>query len=119
MIQVIIIKDNLIETITAFTSPDKAKKYFTSICLDYGANKDNIKSHIEDGYYMWMNGTVCLTWPYSINETLYETARQLKSDKGENPEYDRALVELCTYATGGNESNLKNIAISLGIELCP
>jgi len=47
--------------------------------------------------------------------TLFETARQLKSDDGENPEYDRALVELCTYSTGNDESNLKENAQKLGI----
>lgn len=30
---------------------------------------------------------------------LFEVAARLKSDEGENPEYDRALVEMIAYLT--------------------
>ena len=33
-------------------------------------------------------------------QDLYAVAQTLKSDDGENPEYDRALVELISYLTG-------------------
>jgi hypothetical protein len=39
--------------------------------------------------------------PASYNTLIFE-AQCLKSNDGENPEYDRALVELISYATGEN-----------------
>ena len=34
------------------------------------------------------------------NNELYSNAKLLKSDSGENLEYDRALIELISYTTG-------------------
>ena len=33
-------------------------------------------------------------------QDLYNTAKTLKSEDGENPEYDRALTEMISYLTG-------------------
>ena len=38
-------------------------------------------------------------------QDLIAVAKSLRSDDGENAEYDRALVELVMYVTGGNGDN--------------
>jgi hypothetical protein len=48
-------------------------------------------------------------------ENLKIEAANLKSDGGENREYDRALVELVCYASGGTSEHLKTIAKDLDI----
>ena len=56
--------------------------------------------------------------PEAVNtEHLLECARFLSSEDGENPEYDRALVELCIDAVGwpmGHEEKAEMAAL-LGI----
>jgi len=50
-------------------------------------------------------------------ELLFDLARGLRSEHGENPEYDRALVELCTDAAGESMEQKPEIAAQLGITL--
>ena len=60
---VAIIKEGIIDEITSFTDPDEANELFTIICLDHLAKKEDIPSMLDDGYFMWANGSVCITWP--------------------------------------------------------
>jgi len=46
---------------------------------------------------------------------LIREAAHLKSEHGENPEYDRALVELVTFVTGGTAADLPATAREIGI----
>jgi hypothetical protein len=51
---------------------------------------------------------------------LIKLARDLKSEDGENPEYDRALVELITDAAGMTmEYGRPTIAEQIGIDATP
>ena len=52
-----------------------------------------------------------ITWARLIKE-----AKDLKSEHGENPEYDRAMVELMTFATGGTTEDLPKTAAEIGIK---
>lgn len=45
--------------------------------------------------------------PMFSEHELYVQARMLRSDEGENPEYDRALVELIAYLTLDDVSVVK------------
>jgi hypothetical protein len=47
---------------------------------------------------------------------LIDEAKRLKSEHGENPEYDRALIELVTFVAGGTTENLSTVAAALGIK---
>jgi hypothetical protein len=47
---------------------------------------------------------------------LIELARGLKSEHGENPEYDRALVELCTDALGMSMDERHKVARMIGVK---
>lgn len=47
-------------------------------------------------------------------QDLYATAKLLKSCDGENPEYDRALVELIAYLT---HDDVEFVASKLGAEI--
>lgn len=51
---------------------------------------------------------------FDIDE-LFESAKELKSE-GDNPEYDRALVELCGYMGGYTSDDFWLVARALGIE---
>lgn len=53
--------------------------------------------------------------PMGLHERLLHEARALRSEDGENPEYDRALVELVTFASGGTTDDLPRTAADLGI----
>jgi hypothetical protein len=46
---------------------------------------------------------------------LVRQARELKSDSGENPEYDRALVELVMRASGLTTDDREQVARDIGI----
>lgn len=49
--------------------------------------------------------------------SLIEEARSLASEDGENPEYDRALVELvCAFMDGGRDSNNERVEALLHIK---
>jgi len=52
----------------------------------------------------------------SVKE-LFNLATDLKSERGENPEYDRALVELCCGAAGYPMDFKTEVAMELGIKL--
>ena len=47
---------------------------------------------------------------------LIQEAQLLKSEDGENKEYDRALVELIGYVLGYDSDNQKEIADYIGID---
>ena len=47
--------------------------------------------------------------------SLVQTARSLKSESGENPEYDRALVELLSDVFYVDR---KQVAADVGVDLC-
>lgn len=50
-------------------------------------------------------------------DDLVHLARSLRSEQGENPEYDRALVELVSDATGRTEEQRGEVEDLLGIRL--
>lgn len=50
----------------------------------------------------------------AFNGRLVDEARMLKSENGENPEYDRALVELVTTMLGLSMDDAWSVAILLG-----
>lgn len=52
-------------------------------------------------------------WQVS-RQKLIQEARELKSEHGENPEYDRALAELIYWATGGG--SVADVANEIGIK---
>lgn len=58
-----------------------------------------------------------ITMNKQIVRALLQEARQLKSEHGENPEYDRALVELITFVSGGTADDFATTAKRLGITL--
>jgi len=45
-----------------------------------------------------------------FHNNLLAAAKSLASDNGENPEYDRALVELIAHSMGGGEGVQSTIA---------
>ena len=77
IISVVVIEENIVNTIDSFAICedqsfnisqlskdiiDKAEKLFKEKALFYGAEKQNINSHLEDGYYSGMNFSVCICW---------------------------------------------------------
>ena len=46
---------------------------------------------------------------------LVQAAQELRSEDGENPEYDRALVELVSRASGNSDDSFPSVAHTLGI----
>ena len=48
-------------------------------------------------------------------KNLFDQARSLVSEDGDNPEYDRALVELVTYASGFNSDSFPLVSAALGV----
>lgn len=55
-------------------------------------------------------------WRRSVNaEDLKSEAENLKSEGIENPEYDRALLELTTYALGGHSGDFIEMGEMLGM----
>jgi len=50
---------------------------------------------------------------YAWREQIVKEAMMLRSEHGENPEYDRALCELIYWTFGGG--NLRSIAEEIGI----
>ena len=51
-----------------------------------------------------------------LNDNLVAVAKMLRSDNGENKEYDRALVELTGNFLGKPNKELPNIARQIGID---
>lgn len=47
--------------------------------------------------------------------SLRKEARSLLSDDNENVEYDRAVVELVTFALGGDQDDIRDIGAQLGL----
>lgn len=61
MVQVITIKDGVVDEVRSFSTPDKAEQAFSEIISAMGAK--DIEAHLEDGYYAIMNASVCLVHP--------------------------------------------------------
>lgn len=62
-----------------------------------------------------MTVTTRLRYQAAFRAALAEEARALKSEHGENREYDRALVELVTFMTGRSAEQFPAVARELGI----
>lgn len=63
-IVVVIIRRGLIDESKLFTDVKRAEECFTLAALDLGASKDNMDTHLDDGYYQDLKySTVCLTHP--------------------------------------------------------
>lgn len=53
----------------------------------------------------------------SVENAIVSAARDLKSEEGENPEYDRALVELASRVLGVDADERSRIAWLIGVEV--
>jgi hypothetical protein len=62
-ILVITIKDGVVNEARSFINNVSAEKYYIKTCLNYGAQREHMGIYLEDGYYEWANGSVCLTHP--------------------------------------------------------
>jgi hypothetical protein len=63
-ILVVTIKDGVVDEAKLFTDVKRAEECFTLAALDLGARKDNMDTHLDDGYYQDLKSTtVCLTHP--------------------------------------------------------
>lgn len=63
-ILVVIIRHGLIDESKLFTDMNRAKECFILAALDLGARKDDMDTHLDDGYYQDLkHTTVCLTHP--------------------------------------------------------
>lgn len=69
IINVIVIKEGVVDTCETFVSKTKAEVNanvqlaelkFAERASEYGADEDDMESYIEDGYYAGMNFAVCL-----------------------------------------------------------
>lgn len=62
-ILVVKIREGVVDEATLFDDPKDAEEKFTVDALDLGAKKDDMESHLDDGYYQIMNASVCLVHP--------------------------------------------------------
>ena len=60
---VVKIRDGVVDEVKLFTDPKRAEECFTLTALDLGARKDDMDTHLDDGYYEIANASVCITWP--------------------------------------------------------
>ena len=59
-IAIVKLREGVVEEANLFSNAQDAEEKFTLEALDLGAKKDDIESHIEDGYYEGKYLTVCL-----------------------------------------------------------
>ena len=52
--------------------------------------------------------------PVTTRARLLDEARSLKSETGENPEYDRALAELIYWTVGGE--SIESVRAEIGLD---
>jgi hypothetical protein len=62
-ILIITIKDGVVNEAKLFTNLKRAEEAFIIKAMDLGARKDDIDSHLDDGYYPGSNETVCIVHP--------------------------------------------------------
>jgi len=63
-ILVVIIRHGIIDEAKLFTDVKRAEECFILTCLDLGARKDDMDTHLDDGYYQDLkHTTVCLVHP--------------------------------------------------------
>ena len=62
-ILIVTIKDGVVNDAKLFSNVKRAEEAFTIKAMDLGARKDDIDSHLDDGYYQGSNETVCLVHP--------------------------------------------------------
>lgn len=62
-ILVVTIKDSVVDEAKLFTDVKRAEECFILKCLDNGASKDDLDTHLDDGYYQVDSFSVCITWP--------------------------------------------------------
>ena len=82
VINVVVIKEGIVNDITSFEVFDKdcsdeeidvaeqmyldsvktAENYYTEKCIEWGAEETDMDIYIEEGYYAGGNFSVCLTW---------------------------------------------------------
>lgn len=60
---VITIKDGVVDEALSFLNNASAEKYYKKVCLDNGAIHERMNDYLDDGYYMWTGGSVCITHP--------------------------------------------------------
>jgi len=60
---VVIVKNNIVDEVRSFSYSSRAEEYYTKVCINYGAQYEHMGAYLEDGYYEWTNGSVCLTHP--------------------------------------------------------
>ena len=65
-VNVILIRDDLVDENYLFTDPKKAEKFFLDEIKKKGIALDEPEDTLADGYYSGANWAICLTWPTSI-----------------------------------------------------
>jgi len=61
---VVVINDGSVSEAKLFTDVKRAEECFILTCLDLGARKDDMDTHLDDGYYQDLkHTTVCLVHP--------------------------------------------------------
>jgi len=60
---VVTIKDDVVDEAVSFLNSANAEKYYKKTCLKYGADRQEMNNYLDDGYYAWANGSVCLVHP--------------------------------------------------------
>ena len=62
-ILVVTISADVVHEAKLFTDVKHAEECFTLECLNHGAKKDDMDTHLDDGYFIISNWSVCITWP--------------------------------------------------------
>jgi hypothetical protein len=63
-ILVVLIRNGVVDEAKLFTDVKRAEECFTITCLDLGARKSDMDTHLDNGYYQDLKcSTVCLTHP--------------------------------------------------------
>jgi len=69
ILSVIRIRDGIVSDVKSYdeNAVNKAENEFEKQIVELGACEQNINDHIEDGYFMGGNYSVCLTWSEVVN----------------------------------------------------
>ena len=62
-ILVVVVSEGVVDEAKLFNNVLDAQECFTLAALDLGARKDDMETHLDDGYYEGKNSAVCLTHP--------------------------------------------------------
>jgi hypothetical protein len=60
---VIKIRDNIVDSCNLYTNVKAAEEDFIITSLDLGARKDDMDTHLDNGYYFHANTSVYIVWP--------------------------------------------------------